>query len=814
MKRLCSLICTLCLVFVSGLSGMTVSAAEITSIEGCFKYSVKNGEATVLKVFPVEDANYALPETLGGYPATAIGDNAYSFFDIETISIPTNIKSIDEQAFDYAQYLGKINVDAENQYYTSVDGILYDKEMKTLIRCPENYNGKIIIPDGVEKICDGAFFSCREYSYISGTNIECVVVPKSVTQMKFDASADYGHIYFGGSQEEWNQLEISNEISASEVCLNYVLGSETIITESVEADCEEGGIYRIKCAHCDYTVKESIINPLGHDYGEAFPDEGVYETQKCSCCDATRVVTRKGNFIYEIKNNTAILVKMISNFVEARIPSTVDEYPVVAIGDNAFETASSAHIIIPASVEKISEKAICDIPILNEVQVDAENQHYTSVDGALYDKEMKTLIRIPKCSGEVTIPDGVERICSFKNCGGITSLKLSESLKVIEEGAFEGCEQLESLHIPANVEELTSFDGCNALKEITVDENNSRYTAVDGILYDMQLKKMLYCPKMQEGKVVVPDGIEQLSNLSNRPNITELVLPEGFNQMLGESSFYACTSLEKICIPSTLVSGLENAFSVALNLKEIVVSPDNPVYISVDGILYDKAMKEVIQIPAGKDIVNIADGVMGIRDSALFDHKTTVEYLFIPESVTFCELVYPTISHIYFGGTQEAWEKLDISRKYNAEHYGKTVHFDVKYDEDILIHVTAEEDCENEGYNGIKCSLCDYIYKTEKTAPTGHDYGNLLFDESGYHYECEHCEHTMLPTVTFAKGDIDGDNVINSVDFVRVRAYFFGRYEFNDEQIITADVNSDGVINSTDFMQIRYHFLGLYVVGE
>ena len=52
------------------------------------------------------------------------------------------------------------NVDANNSVYASRDGVLYDKEMKTLLRCPKGWEGKFVVPDGVEKIDRFGFFYC------------------------------------------------------------------------------------------------------------------------------------------------------------------------------------------------------------------------------------------------------------------------------------------------------------------------------------------------------------------------------------------------------------------------------------------------------------------------------------------------------------------------------------------------------------------------------------------------------------------------------------------------------------------------------
>ena len=52
------------------------------------------------------------------------------------------------------------NVDPANTAYASADGVLYDKDMKTLLRCPKGKEGIFVVPDGVETIDRFAFSHC------------------------------------------------------------------------------------------------------------------------------------------------------------------------------------------------------------------------------------------------------------------------------------------------------------------------------------------------------------------------------------------------------------------------------------------------------------------------------------------------------------------------------------------------------------------------------------------------------------------------------------------------------------------------------
>ena len=74
-----------------------------------------------------------------------------------------------------------IDINPKNKYYTSIDGIVYTADKKTLIRCPIGKSGKVVIPDGVTTIGRVAFRFCK---------ISEVVIPDSVTEIGAAAFAE------------------------------------------------------------------------------------------------------------------------------------------------------------------------------------------------------------------------------------------------------------------------------------------------------------------------------------------------------------------------------------------------------------------------------------------------------------------------------------------------------------------------------------------------------------------------------------------------------------------------------------------------
>ena len=104
---------------------------------------------------------------------------------LQAISIPASTVEIGSEIFDGCISLAEIEVDPENQSYLSHGGVLFDKEMGTLIRCPEGKGGDFDIPAGVTDILgkfrwwgffgSGAFENCRLLTEAT--------IPEGVTQI-------------------------------------------------------------------------------------------------------------------------------------------------------------------------------------------------------------------------------------------------------------------------------------------------------------------------------------------------------------------------------------------------------------------------------------------------------------------------------------------------------------------------------------------------------------------------------------------------------------------------------------------------------
>ena len=105
-----------------------------------------------------------LPESL-----KEIGD--YAFFglsSIKTVTIPAGCWFIGDEAFADCHSLVEINVDPGNRVYSSIDGVLFNKNGDTLFCFPSGRAGSYTVPDGTRTIGDFAFYICPNL-----TEVDC-----------------------------------------------------------------------------------------------------------------------------------------------------------------------------------------------------------------------------------------------------------------------------------------------------------------------------------------------------------------------------------------------------------------------------------------------------------------------------------------------------------------------------------------------------------------------------------------------------------------------------------------------------------------
>ena len=260
---------------------------------------------------------------------------------------------------------------------------------------------------------------------------------------------------------------------------------------------------------------------------------------------------------------------------------------LTSIGKLAFwECSSLKTLVLPASVTAIERGAFDGCASLASIEVAKDAVAYGSVDGVLFTKDGKTLVRYPegKREKEYAVPDGVTAIGAdaFSRCSSLLALRLPASVTSVGDWAFSECSSLTSLLLP---------DGLTSIGE-------AAFNCCD--------------------------------------SLTELILPQGVKSV-GARAFENCPSLSSVVLPKDVSSIGANAFDCCESLTSIEVADGGPAYRSIDGVLFTKDGKTLVRYPEGKGKREkeyaVPDGVTAIGDQAFY-HCDSLEKISLPDSLT------------------------------------------------------------------------------------------------------------------------------------------------------------------------------------
>lgn len=204
-------------------------------------------------------------------------------------------------------------------------------------------------------------------------------------------------------------------------------------------------------------------------------------------------------------------------------------------------------VLISTSVNLISYNTFRYCKQLEQIEVMDENVKYKSIDGNLYSKDGKTLVKyaLGKKETSFIIPDGVTSIGdeAFMRCETLKSVIIPNTVTSIRYCAFRACRALESVIIPDAVASIgnLAFINCTSLMEINVSKNNECYQSIDGNLYSRDGKILMqYAIGKTAASFTIPDSVVNIES----------------------GAFVGCSNLKTVVFGKNVVEVNQSAFRV------------------------------------------------------------------------------------------------------------------------------------------------------------------------------------------------------------------------------------------------------------
>ena len=231
-----------------------IPSLGFAAVFGDFEYTVTDNRITI-DWYSGSNASVQIPSQINNVPVTTIDISGCT--KIKSIKIPSSVESI--YFYDCSEMIS-IDVDPTNPDFKSVNGVLFNKSMTTILQFPGGKSGSYSIPIGVTTIGEQAFegsskissitipssvsaigeiafqdcFSLKDVTILNGlksipddtfmgcTNLRRITIPSSVDSMgdAFRYCFNLGEIYFLGSPPSFSGQIIDE-------CVVYYLPSAT-----------------------------------------------------------------------------------------------------------------------------------------------------------------------------------------------------------------------------------------------------------------------------------------------------------------------------------------------------------------------------------------------------------------------------------------------------------------------------------------------------------------------------------------------------------------------------------------------------------
>ena len=461
-------------------------------------------------------------------------------------------------AFDFCTNLKEINIAADEiaeNMYQSIDGIVYSKDGKTLLYCPQGREKAVVIPKEVERIGDGlyneAFAGCAKltsvtfedggtaplmidlYAFQDCEALEEIKLPKRVNVINPNAFRNCTSL---------KSVELSADLTSFDSTVFF--GCDSLASINIPKDnnfyVSEGGVV--------YNSDKTILY-----YYPAFKSDETFTVP-------SSVLTI---YNYAFYGNTT-LKKVV-------LPATLQ-----SINEQAFyECDALEEVNIPKSVISIEDFAFYGCGNLKKVTFEEGGTAPLKIgtEGWMYQSTVSST------TGLSTSSSAKRYGFVFAYCSALENVVLPARTTMIADASFAYCSSLVSINIPKNIAEIgtAAFLECHSLETVEIEEG-SKITAIAPYLF-------FNCLSLKE--FTIPATIDEFLLASSNSyafyqckSLKTVTFEEGFDMTELPRALFTSSGLETITLPESVTvikngssgsgTSINGVFAGCTNLKEII----------------------------------------------------------------------------------------------------------------------------------------------------------------------------------------------------------------------------------------------------
>lgn len=579
-----------------------------------------------------------LPTTL-----KELGYSVFSYSALTTLSIPASVTTVTTSTFSAMSSLTSFSVASGNTVLSNDSrGVLFDKNKTVLKAYPQgntsttytipstvteieydafwtnNYLKKITLPDNVTTIGGYAFGTCHSLKEIN--------IPAKVTK--------FGNYAFNSSTLESVTSAITSPTAIDETVFNSITTSAILYVPAGTKSkyqsltgwnkftniVEQGGggstgnvTYSNGVMTVTLTTAGTLQSTISNSgYSTANVTELVV-TGPLNGADlkVIRDLTTTGNVtklrLTKDGKNATIVGGDPTNYYGSYTASKDNVLPaylfynskltniylpntITSIESNCFGNSKQlVDLSIPASVTSVSSSFVNGCSALTTLYVGSGSSSYDALNGVLYTKDLKTLVRYPEglTATSFSVRSGVTAIASYAFYKAkLTSISLPTTLQSIGSSTFSNS-SIKTLSIPASVTSVatTSFSSMSSLTSFSVASGSSTLsTDTRGALFDKNKTILKAYPLGNTSTTyTIPSTVVELEYDAfwGHDYLKTITLPNGV-KTIGGWALSGCSSLEEVNIPATVTKIDGYAFSSNQNLKKITSDITTPFDVADD----------------------------------------------------------------------------------------------------------------------------------------------------------------------------------------------------------------------------------------